>query len=172
MQKLIAIEEILNLSLTMNFNKFNPILLDGDGVLWKGDHPIPGIKSFFDFLSEKQINWALLTNDNTRTAQDYVAKLNKFGVDADDSIVFTSSTATASYALERFGKGASVHVVGMDGLKTTLKEAGFTISFSEMPPPHKVEAVIAGMDRQINHDKIKVAMRLIKEGAEFIATNT
>jgi len=131
----------------MNFKKFSTILLDGDGVLWRGDHPIPGIKSFFDLLAENQINWALLTNNNTRTAQDYVAKLNKFGIEADDSIVFTSSTATASYALERFQKGAFVHVVGMDGLKTTLKEVGFNISFGEMPPPHKVEAVIAGMDR-------------------------
>lgn len=156
----------------MTFKKYHTILLDGDGVLWKADTPIPGIKPFFDFLKQKEINWALLTNNNTRTAQDYVDKLRKFGIDADDSVVFTSSTATAAYALQRFGKGAALHVVGMDGLKTTLKEAGFNISFGEDPPPHKVEAVVAGMDRQINHDKIKVAMRLIMAGAEFIATNT
>lgn len=156
----------------MNFSKATTILLDGDGVLWKGDSPIEGIKDFFTYLAEKHLNWALLTNNNTRTAQDYVNKLQKFGIDADDSIVFTSSTATAEYLLNRFGKGAPLHVVGMDGLTTTLKNAGFVLSIGEENPSQKVAAVVAGMDRQINHEKIKVAMRLIMNGAEFVATNT
>jgi 4-nitrophenyl phosphatase len=32
-------------------------------------------------------------------------------------------------------------------------------------------AVVAGMDRQITHDKIKIAIRQIFQGADFIATN-
>lgn len=156
----------------MSFSTTTTILLDGDGVLWKGESPIEGIKDFFDYLAEKNLNWALITNNNTRTAQDYVRKLQKFGIDADDSIVFTSSTATAEYLLNRFGKDAPLHVVGMDGLITTLKNAGFNLSIGETPPTQKVKALVAGMDRQINHEKIKVAMRLIMNGAEFVATNT
>ncbi len=52
------------------------------------------------------------------------------------------------------------------------EEAGFQISTGETPPDHPVVAVVSGMDRQITHDKIKVAMRLIMGGADFIATNT
>jgi 4-nitrophenyl phosphatase len=156
----------------MVFSATTTILLDGDGVLWKGDTPIAGITGFFDYLTEKKINWALITNNNTRTAQDYVNKLNKFGIHADDSIVFTSSTATADYLLDRFGKGAPLHVIGMDGITTTLRNAGFNITVGESLPSNDVVAVVAGMDRQINHEKIKVAMRLIMNGAEFVATNT
>jgi 4-nitrophenyl phosphatase len=156
----------------MIFSAITTILLDGDGVLWRGDTPIPGIKDFFDYLAEKKINWALITNNNTRTAQDYVKKLQKFGIKADESIVFTSSTATAEYLLNRFGRAAPLHVVGMDGLTTTLRNAGFNITVGETVPNQKVAAVVAGMDRQINHEKIKVAMRLIMNGAEFVATNT
>jgi len=156
----------------MDFSRTTTILLDGDGVLWKADTPISGITEFFKYLNTKDINWALITNNNTRTAQDYVEKLLKFGIDANQNVVFTSSTATAQYLIERFGKGAPLHVVGMDGLITTLKEAGFLISIGETPPSGEVVAVVAGMDRQINHEKIKIAMRLIKSGAEFIATNT
>lgn len=152
--------------------KFNTFLFDGDGVLWKADEPIKGIQPLFSLLDEKRINWALLTNNNTRTAQNYVDKLINFGVAANVSQVFTSSTATAAYLLEKFGEGAPIHVVGMDGLLTTLDQAGFLISTGETPPDHKVCAVVSGMDRQITHDKIKVAMRLIMGGAEFIATNT
>lgn len=156
----------------MNLPPFKTLLLDGDGVLWKSDDPIPGINLFFDFLSERKIKWALLTNNNTRTAQDYINKLAGFGIPSDHKSVFTSSTVTADYLLNRFGNGAALHVVGMNGLIDTLKEAGFEISQGEGIPHKDVVAVVAGMDRQINHQKIKIAMRLIINGAAFIATNT
>jgi 4-nitrophenyl phosphatase len=156
----------------MSLPPFKTILLDGDGVLWKSDDPIPGINPFFDFLSERKIKWALLTNNNTRTAQDYVNKLTGFGIPVDPKSVFTSSTVTADYLLNRYGAGAALHVVGMSGLIDTLAEAGFEITVGEENPKKNVVAVVAGMDRQINHQKIKIAMRLIINGAAFIATNT
>ena len=155
----------------MKLTKFKTILLDGDGVLWKSDNPLPGLNPFFDFLVGNKINWALLTNNNTRTARDYIVKFGKFGISATSNSVFTSSSTTAKYLLDRFGQGAPLHVVGMDGLKTTLEDAGFQISIGEELPENEVVAVVAGMDRQINHQKIKIAMRLIMNGAAFIATN-
>ena len=155
-----------------SLQKYTAVLLDGDGVLWKSNQPLPGINPFFDFLEDQGINWALLTNNNTRTVQEYITKLNEFGIPADKNSVYTSSTVTADYLLERFGKGAHLHVVGMDGLITTLKEAGFNLTHGEQTPDNSAVAVVAGMDRQITHEKIKIAMRLILEGAAFIATNT
>ncbi len=156
----------------MKLSRYKAILFDGDGVLWKSDLPLSGINPLFDFLSDTGIKWALLTNNNTRTVQDYINKLTKFGIPADQNSVFTSSSTTADYLLERFGPETPLHVVGMDGLKQTLLDAGFPITTGEKMPKNKVVAVVAGMDRQINHDKIKVAMRLILGGAAFIATNT
>jgi 4-nitrophenyl phosphatase len=155
----------------MNLVKFKTILLDGDGVLWKSDNPVPGLNPFFEFLVGNGINWALLTNNNTRTSQEYIDKFRKFGISANSNFVFTSSTTTAEYLLDRFGRGAPLHVVGMAGLITTLEDAGFQLSIGEENPENKVIAVVAGMDRQINHQKIKIAMRLIMSGAAFIATN-
>jgi 4-nitrophenyl phosphatase len=156
----------------MSLPRFKTILLDGDGVLWKSNDPMPGLNSFFDFLYDNSIGWALLTNNNSRTAQAYVDKLAQFGISAGLSSIFTSCTVTAEYLLDRFGPGAKLHVVGMDGLITTLREAGFKFTVGEQVPQGPVDAVVAGMDLQINHEKIKIAMRLILGGAAFIATNT
>jgi 4-nitrophenyl phosphatase len=156
----------------MKLQKYAVVLLDGDGVLWKSNDPIPGINPFFDFLKEQGIRWALLTNNNTRTAQNYIDKLNAFGIPADKGSVFTSSTVTADYLLRRYGAGTKLHVVGMEGLTHTLLEAGFQITHGEDRPENGVVAVVAGMDQEINHEKIKIAMRLILEGADFVATNT
>ena len=60
----------------------------------------------------------------------------------------------------------------MEGLTHTLLEAGFQITVGEEQPKDGVAAVVAGMDRALNHEKVKIAMRLILEGADFIATNT
>jgi len=162
----------LSKGIEIDIENLTTILLDGDGVLWQADKPIPGIKSFIHFLTKKQINWALLTNNNTHTAEYYVSKLHKFGIDASENIVFTSTTATAAYLLEHYEKGAGIHVIGMGGVKKTLKNAGFKISFGETSPKHEVVAVVSGEDFEINYNKIKVAMRLILNGAAFIATNT
>lgn len=156
----------------MKLKKYAAVLLDGDGVLWKSNDPIPGINPFFDFLSANHIKWALLTNNNTRSAQSYIDKLGGFGIPADKNCVFTSSTVTADYLLDRYGAGTKLHVVGMEGLTHTLIEAGFQITVGEEKPQDGVLAVVAGMDRELNHEKIKIAMRLILEGADFVATNT
>ena len=156
----------------MKLQKYTTILLDGDGVLWKANQPIPGIKPFFDLLNDLGIRWALLTNNNTRTAKDYIDKLENFGIPANPSSVFTSSTVTADYLLEKYGQDAVLHVVGMDGLTQTLKDAGFQFTTGEEIPENNVTAVVAGMDREINLQKITIAMRLIMGGADFIATNT
>jgi 4-nitrophenyl phosphatase len=156
----------------VNFPNIKTFLIDGDGVLWRADQAIPGLNHFFDGLEQRGIQWALLTNNNTRTAGAYVQKLRGFGVQADESIVFTSSTVTADYLKGRYGHGAPVHVVGMRGLINTLEDAGFKVTHGKTPPAHDVVAVAAGMDRAISYDKILVAMRLILNGAQFIATNT
>lgn len=156
----------------MNLGSLKTILIDGDGVIWRINELVPGALDFFEVLKRRGMDWALLTNNNTRTVADYVAKLRGFGIEGDPSRVFTSCTVTADYLLQRYGPGAPVHVVGMDGLTVTLGEAGFDLSYGETPPARPPVAVVAGMDRAITHDKIKVAMRLILDGAEFIATNT
>jgi 4-nitrophenyl phosphatase len=156
----------------MRLKPYKAILLDGDGVLWKSEQPIPGIQDFFTYLNDRAVRWALLTNNNTRTAQAYIDKLGGFGIQADHQSVFTSSTATADYLLAKYGQEAYFHVVGMDGLTDTLKGAGFRFSHGEDEPEGPVAAVVAGMDREINLHKVTIAMRLIQNGADFIATNT
>lgn len=156
----------------MQMKKYKTILLDGDGVLWKSNQPLDGINDLFNLFQEKNITWALLTNNNSHTVQHYVDKFAGFGIQADPERIFSSSRITASYLADRFGKGASLHVVGSPGLITTLQEAGFDITAGDQQPDREISAVVAGMDLEINYQKIKIAMRLILEGAAFIATNT
>ena len=156
----------------MDLEHVETFLIDGDGVLWRGDRAMPGLDHFFDVMRQREMRWALLTNNNTRTVGEYLTKLAGLGIEADAGQIFSSSTATAVYLEKRYGTGAPVHAVGMSGVIETLQDAGFLVSFGEEMPDHDVVAVAAGMDRGLTFDKAKVATRLILGGAEFVATNT
>ena len=156
----------------MDLTTFRTLLLDGDGVLWRGDRALPGLGRFYDVLKSRGIRWALLTNNNTRTVSQYLAKLARLGIVADPGQVFSSSTVTADYLKKRYGPGQPVYAVGMSGVIDTLKDAGFDVSTGEQAPTHPVAAVVAGMDHDFNYAKAEVATRLILGGAEFVATNT
>lgn len=156
----------------MDLDRIETFLIDGDGVLWRGDRALPGLDHFFDVMRQREMGWALLTNNNTRTVGEYLTKLAGLGIEADAGQIFSSSTATAAYLEKRYGTGAPVHAVGMSGVIETLQDAGFLVSFGEEMPDHDVVAVAAGMDRGLTFDKAKVATRLILGGAEFVATNT
>lgn len=156
----------------MNLAHLKTLLIDGDGVLWRGDRALPGLQRFYDILRLRGIRWALLTNNNTRTVSQYLDKLAGLGIEADAGQVFSSSTVTASYLGRKYGYGIAVHAVGMSGVIETLQDAGFQVSTGPVMPDHTVTAVVAGMDRDFNYAKAEVATRLILGGAEFVATNT
>jgi len=156
----------------MKLKRYKAILFDGDGVLWKLNQPLPGIDPLFEFIREQELKWALLTNNNTRTIEEYINKLGNFGISANNQTVFSSSSAATEYLLDRFGKGAQLHVIGMKGLTDTLLNAGFSITKGEEHPRDNTTAVVAGMDPQLNYKMVTIAVRLIQNGAAFIATNT
>jgi 4-nitrophenyl phosphatase len=146
-------------------------LLDGDGVLYEEDRPFPGINRFFDLLEERGIQWALLTNNSTKSVDAFREHLAKFNVMTVNEQVFTSSSVLGDMLVDRFGEGAPIYVIGERGLKETLRRAGLTIHYDN-DTPEKVTAVVAAIDRQLTYYKLQVATRLIRGGAAFFTTNT
>ncbi|MCC6616983.1 MAG: HAD-IIA family hydrolase [Anaerolineae bacterium] len=149
----------------MTLANISGIVMDMDGVLWRGDVRLPGVIEWFTLLRERSIPFALATNNSTRTPDDYVKKLAHFGVlDVDPRYVLTSSTTTVAYLRKHYPQGTKVYVVGGDGLRTLLTEGGFEVS-------EDAQLVVAGLDPQLTYDKLKKASLLIRAGATFIGTN-
>lgn len=153
---------------TQIINKLRAIrhlIIDMDGVLYRGDETIPGAKEFFAFLRARPIGFILATNNSTRTAQQYVDKLAQMGVDVALSEILTSSQATAMYLETLAPRGTKVYVIGEEGLETAVRERGYIISGDG------AGFVVVGMDRRLTYEKLKVATLLIRGGARFIGSN-
>ena len=78
--------------------------------------------------------------------------------------IWTSALATASF-LEDQRPGGSAFVIGEAGLTTALHDAGYTLT--ERDPDY----VVLGETRTYSFERITLAIRLIVNGARFIATN-
>jgi 4-nitrophenyl phosphatase len=157
----------------MNYNKLDlndiqALVIDMDGVLWRGNTALPGLKEFFDFLQSGSISFMLATNNASKTPDQYLRKLANFGVTVEREYILTSSLATAAYLRQEFQSGTTVYVVGQEGLREAMREAGFTLLNDSSQP---ADVVVAGIDFTLTYEKLQHAALLIQGGARFIGTN-
>ncbi len=141
------------------------LVIDMDGVLYRGKDAIPGTRDFIGFLRKRGIGFVLATNNSTQTPQQYVDKLAGMNVIIHADEVLTSAQATASYLATIAPPGTRVFVVGQDGLWTTLREAGFDLV------EDGAEYVVVGMHFAICYERLAQASLQIRAGAHFIGTN-
>lgn len=141
------------------------LVIDLDGVLYRGQEAIPGAAQFIAFLRGRNLGFVLATNNSTRTPQQYAEKLARMGIDVLPGEVLTSAEATAGYLLTRTPPGTRMFVVGMDGLRAALQEAGFALV------EDGAEYVVAGMDFTICFERLAQAALQIRAGAHFVGTN-
>ncbi len=152
----------------MTISKIDPIsglVLDMDGVLWRGSEPLGDLPALFDRIRRKNWRFVLATNNATRSVDQYLEKLRAFGVTLEPWQIINSALATAQYLSRRHPEGGNVYVVGEDGLVQTLQQFGFHDAAED------AIAVVVGMDRGFNYEKLKWATRLIRKGVPFLGTN-
>lgn len=141
------------------------LIIDMDGVLYRGNEVIAGAPGFVRFLRQRGIGFVLATNNSTRTPQQYVDKLADLSLDVHPGEVLTSAQATAAYLAAVAPSGTPVFVVGQDGLREALSGAGFALV------EDGADYVVVGMDFAIRYERLAQATLLIRAGARFIGTN-
>ncbi|MEX0886014.1 MAG: HAD-IIA family hydrolase, partial [Phycisphaeraceae bacterium] len=140
------------------------LLIDMDGVIYRGGQLVAGADRFINALVRRQIPFTFLTNNSQRTRRDVVRHLEAFGIHVGESHVFTCAMATARF-LRKQRPGGTAYVIGEGGLLTALHANGYAIVDRE---PHYV---VVGEGRSVNFEMLEKALNLILGGARLIATN-
>jgi NagD protein len=135
-----------------------------DGVLVHEDQALPGAAEFLQRLAERQRRFLVLTNNSIYTPRDLAARLARSGLEVPESAIWTSALATASFLDDQLPNG-SAYVIGEAGLTTALHGIGYTLTDSAP------DFVVLGETRTYSFEAITKAVRLIGDGARFIATN-
>lgn len=144
--------------------KYKNYLLDMDGVLIRGKAPIPGADKFIAELTEKKVNYLVFTNNPLYTSRDLSHRLQTMGIHIPSERIFTSSMATAQFLVSQHRHGKAF-VIGESGLTQPLYEVGYVVT--DIAPDY----VVLGETFSYNLEQITKAIRLISDGALFIATN-
>ncbi len=146
--------------------KFSGLILDMDGVLYRGNHPLEGARELFPALRQAGISFILLTNNATLRAEDFADKLARMDIQVEAYCILTSAGATASYLSANFPDGGGVYVLGEEALVRTIKELpNFRIETEEP------DFVVAGLYFGFDYDALRRACGAVRRGARFIATN-
>ena len=144
--------------------RYDTVLLDVDGVVRRGSDPIPGAGVAVETLHQRGIAVAFVTNNASATPAQVVQDLALVGVAAQPEQVVTSSLAAAAL----LPPGTACLVIGMEGLRTALRERGCTT----VTEPDAADAVVVGFDRNLVWDDLRRATLALHRGVRFVATNT
>lgn len=153
----------------MGWRHAKGLLLDLDGTLIKGSSPINGAVEFMWEVEKLHIPYLYWTNNSTRTPDMVIELLHEQGFPGDVNHVYTSGIATAEWLIEHVSKTPTVYVIGEIGLKQVLQQAGIHIVEGTSDC---VDAVVSGLDRQVDYIQLSSAMTHVIRGAVFIGTNS
>lgn len=140
------------------------VLMDMDGVLVHEETLISGADDFVRRVADSGRDYLILTNNSIYTPRDLCARLRSSGIVVPTEAIWTSALATARF-LDNQRPGGTAHVVGEAGLTTALHDIDYVLS--DRAPDY----VVLGETRTYSFERITRAIRLVAEGARFIATN-
>ncbi len=155
----------------MLIDLYDAFLLDLDGVLYRGDEPIPRAADTIRAVREAGRSIAFVTNNSSATPKAVVDRLARVGVKASPAEVETSALSTAALLA---GRGArSAFVVGEEGVRSALRDAGIEVveNGGHGTGAPVVDVVVVGFDRSADYERLKIASLAVDAGASLVATN-
>ena len=119
------------------------------------------------YISIDYGKYVFLTNNSSKSINDYINKLNKLSIEVDSSNFMTSSQATSLHLKQNYGD-KKIYVLGTESLKKELSEEGLNIidKYSD-----DIDCLLVGFDTELNFSKLDDACRILTRDVMYLATN-
>lgn len=142
-------------------------LFDMDGTLYLGNQLYSFTPQLLEQIRRTGGQYLFMTNNSSKSVEDYIKKLCKLGIPAQREDFITSSQATAYY-LHRHHEGQRLYVCGTRSLKAELEREGFAVT----EDPELAQCVVMGFDTELTFQKLHdVSWLLLTRQIPYIATN-
>lgn len=147
---------------------YDALLIDLDGVVHLGGRAIPAAPPSLAAARASGCHVVFVTNNASRTPAEVAGDLTALGVQTDEHEVLTSSMAAARALREQLPNGAPVLVVGGDGLRAPLRDAGLTPTDSAEDEP---QAVVQGWSPDLTWGLLAEGAVALRRGVPWVVTN-
>lgn len=139
-------------------------MLDMDGTFYLDNTLLPGAKEFLAYCRETGAQFIFLTNNSSKSATDYCAKLAQLGVKVALDEIFTSADATLLY-MQKNNLPANALIIGTPSMVQQFKQAGY------YQADENFKAVVLGFDTGITYTKLTSLCNAVRAGLPYIATH-
>ena len=131
-------------------------LFDMDGTLYLGNRLYPFTIEMLETIKAHGAKYMFVTNNSSKSVNDYIKKLAKLGITAEYDDFLTSSQATAFY-LKKTYPGKVLYVSGTQSLKDELMREGFVIT----DDIEKTEVIVMGFDTELTFKKLEDVSKML-----------
>lgn len=147
------------------------VLADLDGVVYRGAEAIPHAVESINRAGES-LRVGYITNNASRTPESVAQQLQGFGLRTAADDIVTSPQAAVRLLSGMVPAGSLIFVVGGEGLRVELANAGFSVTESA---DDGAVAVIQGFSQEIGWAQLAEASYALQAnggGIPWVATNT
>ena len=143
-------------------------LFDMDGTLYLGNQLFDFTIELLNTIQSTGRRYLFMTNNSSKSVEDYIKKLEKMGISATRDDFITSSQATAYYLKQHY-PNHRLYVCGTQSLKNELIMEGFVVTENLAD----VDCIVMGFDTELTFQKLEDVSRLLltRESIPYIATN-
>lgn len=134
----------------MPLDGIRAVMFDMDGVIYRGTQALPGVNELLAFLLKHDIGYACITNNASRTQEQFAERLHQMGISVPAERIITSSLATSIWLRSQAPRGTTVFAIGMDGLRSALFGDGYFVE-----QPQNPEYVVVGADFEMTYESLK-----------------
>ncbi len=139
------------------------LMLDLDGTVYLENDLIGDVKLTLQYMRDKGIQLVYLTNNSSKTDDEYLVKLKTLDIYKEGDIFYSSLDAAIDYLKENYS-GKTVYPLACKGVEKYIEESGFPYSYD-------ADILLMTFDRDLNYQKIVRANELMCEGKVYIATH-
>ena len=148
------------------------VIFDLDGVIYRGTEPIPGAPELVAWLHARGVLVRFATNNSMVTRAGYVDRLAEMRIATAAGEVVTSTSATIAHLERHAPEVRTVLGIGAEGMRAELADAGLRVTMAGDPAANgRYDAVIVGLDPELDYARLSRGMAAVEEGARLIATN-
>jgi glycerol-1-phosphatase len=154
-------------SVSALLSSYDHVILDLDGTVWVGEEPTPRAPEAIAALREAGKGVMFVTNDGSRTPEEYVRKLWSIGCTAAVEEIVSVGSAIQFVLAER-PPGNGAYVIGSDAIFRHVAEAGHKVLNNGPDAEHADVVVIAAHD-ELTYAELRTATRAVAAGAAMIS---
>lgn len=155
--------------MTKDLSRIRHVALDMDGTIYLGNTLFPYTHAFLQQLRDLGITYSFLTNNPSRSINDYLLKLHKMGIEATKEEIYNTTVATIDYLKTHLPGVRRLFLLGTPSMISQFEEVGFESTADS--PADRPDAVVAAFDMTLTYARLCRAAWWISQGLPYVATN-